>query len=279
MTLPEWDADRGAFRAEVRQFLSQALTDDMREAGRRTTGLFAESEYGRRWFMKLADKGWAAPSWPTEIGGTGWNEEQRFIFDSEATLAGAPRLFTMGTRWIGPVLLKFGTAEQRRRYLPPILKGEHVWCQGYSEPGAGSDLAALQLRAVADGSDYILNGSKIWTTWAHHATHIFLLVRTSNEGKSQAGISFLLAPLDAPGVDISPIISISGDHEVNQVFFTDVRVPQENRVGAENAGWTVAKFLLEYERGGDAYSPQLRMRMKTGPCHGARGARPRRSAP
>ena len=257
-----WDSDGGAFRSEVRAFLAAELSEDLREAARRTTGLFTEFEYGHRWFKKLSARGWAAPNWPTSLGGTGWSEEQRFIFDMEATLADAPKLFTMGTRWIGPVLHRFGTDVQRQRYLPGILSGDNVWCQGYSEPGAGSDLANLQLRADRTETGYVLNGSKIWTTWAHHATHIFCLVRTSHEGKPQRGISFLLLPLDQPGIEISPIITISGDHEVNQVFFSDVHVPFEDRVGAENEGWTVAKFLLEYERGGDAYSPSLRARMK-----------------
>lgn len=257
-----WDSDGGAFRAEVRAFLDKELSADLREAARRTTGLFTEFEYGHRWFRKLSARGWSAPNWPSAIGGPGWTEEQRFIFDMEATLADAPRLFTMGTRWIGPVLERFGTPEQRERYLPSILSGEQVWCQGYSEPGAGSDLANLQLSARRSETGYVLNGSKIWTTWAHHATHIFCLVRTSSEGRPQQGISFLLLPIRQKGIEITPIITISGDHEVNQVFFTDVHVPFEDRVGEENQGWSVAKFLLEYERGGDAYSPGLRSRMK-----------------
>lgn len=257
-----FDSDGGAFRSTVQEFLKKELTDDLKAAARRTTGLFTEFKFGQQWYKKLSAKGWVAPNWPTDLGGTGWTEEQRFIFDLEATMADAPKLFSMGTRWIGPVLQKFGTPEQRDRYLPPILSGDHIWCQGYSEPGAGSDLANLQLRADRTDVGYVLNGSKIWTTWAHYATHIFCLVRTSREGKRQDGISFLLLPLDQPGIDISPIITISGDHEVNQVFFNDVIVPFDDRVGEENQGWKVAKYLLEYERGGDAYSPGLRSRMQ-----------------
>jgi alkylation response protein AidB-like acyl-CoA dehydrogenase len=186
---------------------------------------------------------------------------RRYVFEAECASAEAPRHFNMGVRWLGPVLMRYGTVAQRAAYLPPILDGTHRWCQGYSEPGAGSDLAALQLRAVRDGDDYVLNGTKIWTTWAQHSTHMFCLVRTSTEGRPQAGISFLLIDLSTPGIEITPIITLSGDHEVNQVFFSDVRVPAANLVGAENQGWEVAKYLLEYERGGDAYSPQLRARM------------------
>ena len=257
-----WDSDGGKFREEVRAFLKSELNDEIREATRRTTGLFTQFEYSHLWFKKLAARGWAAPNWPTTYGGTGWTEEQRFIFDMEAHLADAPKLFSMGTRWIGPVLQKFGTDEQRDRYLPEILSGSQIWCQGYSEPGAGSDLAALQFRAEPNEGGYVLNGSKIWTTWAQHATHIFCLARTSNQGKPQHGISFLLLPINQPGIEIAPIITISGDHEVNQVFFNNVFVPFADRVGEENEGWAVAKFLLEYERGGDAYSPALRNRMK-----------------
>ncbi|PJK30748.1 acyl-CoA dehydrogenase family protein [Minwuia thermotolerans] len=247
-----------AFRDEVRAFLAENLTEEMREAGRLTCGPFAEFEYGQRWFETLAKRGWSAPAWPKEYGGPGWTAIQRYIFDVESAAASAPAFSIMGTRMVGPVVMKYGTDEQKQKYLPRILSGEDVWCQGYSEPGSGSDLASLKTRAVRDGDDYVINGSKIWTTFAHHANRMFCLVRTSNEGKPQEGISFVLIDdFDAPGITVEPIILMSGDHDVNQVFFEDVRVPVANRVGPENEGWTVAKYLLEFERGGDTYSPGL----------------------
>ena len=246
-----------AFRDEVRRFLDANLTDELRAATRLTSGVFAEFEIGRRWHKALYERGWIAPAWPVEYGGTGWSPMQRFIFDRECAAAGTPRLFAMGLRMVGPVIMRFGRQEQQHFYLPKILSGEDTWCQGYSEPGSGSDLASLQCRAVADGDDYVVNGTKIWTTGAQYATRMFLLVRTRMEGKPQEGISFLLLDMDTPGITVKPIITLAGDHEVNQVFFDDVRVPQANRVGEENQGWMVAKYLLEFERGGTAYGPGL----------------------
>mgnify|MGYP003970115917 FL=1 len=250
-------AEDAAFRDEVRAFFDAKLSDDMREASNLTSGVFAEFEIGRRWHTALYEQGWIAPAWPTEHGGTGWTPMQRYIYDSEAGAAGAPRLFSMGLRMVGPVVMKFGTDEQKNFYLPRIRSGEDVWCQGYSEPGSGSDLASLQTRAIVDGDDYVVNGSKLWTTGAQHASRMFCLVRTSTEGKRQEGISFILIDMNTPGIKIEPIISISGDHEVNQVFLDDVRVPIANRIGPENDGWTVAKYLLEFERGGAAYATVL----------------------
>ncbi len=249
--------DDRAFREEVQGFLADKLTDAFREAGRLTAGAATEFEIGHRWHKVLAERGWSAPSWPKEHGGTGWSPIERYIFDSECALAGAPRLLPMGVRMVGPVIMHFGTDEQKAQYLPRIVSGEHYWCQGYSEPGAGSDLAALKTRAVADGDDYVINGSKIWTTYAQHANRMFCLVRTSTEGKPQEGITFLLIDMATPGITVEPIITLAGDHEVNQVFFDDVRVPKANRIGEENQGWTVAKYLLEFERGGDTYAPGL----------------------
>ncbi|WP_417518496.1 acyl-CoA dehydrogenase family protein [Minwuia sp.] len=247
-----------AFRDEVRDFIATNLTDDILEGSRLATGPFAEFHIGQRWLEKLAAKGWSAPMWPVEHGGPGWSPVQRYIFDAECTAAGAPSVLVMGTRMVGPVLMHFGTDEQKSKYLPRILSGEDVWCQGYSEPGSGSDLASLKTRAVRDGDDYVINGSKIWTTYAQHANRMFCLVRTSTEGKAQEGISFILIDdFNAPGITVDPIITMAGDHEVNQVFFEDVRVPVANLVGPENKGWTVAKYLLEFERGGDTYSPGL----------------------
>ena len=183
---------------------------------------------------------------------------QRYIFESECALAGTPVLNHMGRKMVGPVVMKYGSQAQKDEYLPGILNDDLLWCQGYSEPGAGSDLASLQTSAVSDGDDYIINGSKIWTTGAHQADHIFCLVRTSSDGKSQEGISFVLFRMDTPGITVKPILTFAGDHDFNQVFFDDVRVPKANRVGEENKGWTVAKYLLEFERGGVAYSPQVK---------------------
>jgi acyl-CoA dehydrogenase len=249
-------ADDLAFREEVRGFLAQRLTPELRAAAARNTGTFCELAALERWHAILYEKGWVAPSWPVEHGGPGWSEVQRYIFSAECTAACAPGHFSFGTLMCGPVLMRFGTAAQKAHYLPRILSGEHRWCQGYSEPGAGSDLAALQTRAIADGQDYIVSGTKIWTTFAHLANRMFCLVRTSGSAKPQQGISFLLIDMQSPGVSVRPIINIAGDHEFNQVFFDGVRVPKENLVGDEGEGWTVAKCLLEFERGSD-YAPRL----------------------
>ena len=251
-----------AFRDEVRRFLDQNLSEDLREAGRKTGGVFTEFTASQRWHRVLAKRGWSAPSWPAEYGGTAWNATQRYIFARESTAKDAPRIFSMGIRMVGPVIMKFGTAEQKAKYLPEIVSGDSVFCQGYSEPGSGSDLASLKMRAVRDGDDYVLNGTKIWTTGAHLANRMFCLVRTSTEGKPQDGISFVLIDsMKTPGLTVKPIVTLAGDHEVNQVFFDNVRTPVANRIGPENAGWTVAKYLLEFERGGDAYTPNLHARL------------------
>lgn len=239
-----------AFRDEVRDFLESALTPELRQAGRRATSVFMDKQFSLAWQKILHARGWVAPSWPVEYGGTGWNEMQRYIFAAECARAGAPSLAPMGLKMVGPVIMGFGSAEQKAFYLPRLLAGEDYWCQGYSEPGAGSDLAALQLRARVDGDHYVLDGSKIWTTHAHWANRMFCLVRTRAEGKPQAGITFLLLEMDTPGIKVDPIITLAGEHEVNQVFFDNVRVPIANRIGEENQGWTVAKYLLEFERGG-----------------------------
>jgi alkylation response protein AidB-like acyl-CoA dehydrogenase len=241
-----------AFREEVRAFLDENLTEAMREAGRLTSSVFTEYHDNIEWHKTLHAKGWIAPSWPVEYGGTGWTEMQKYIFASECARVGTPNLSPMGLRMCGPMLQKFGTPEQKAFYLPRILSGEDYWCQGYSEPGSGSDLASLQCKAERDGGDYVINGTKIWTTQAHYANRMFCLVRTDNSGKPQRGITFVLIDMDTPGIKVEPIITMSGDHEVNQVFFDDVRVPVKNRVGEENDGWTVAKYLLEFERGGSA---------------------------
>jgi len=244
------------FRGEVRAFLETALPDDLRRAASRATSVFIDPAITLPWQRILDAKGWAAPDWPAEFGGPGWDEMRRYIFAAECARAGAPGLAPMGLKMVAPVIMHYGTPEQRAHYLPRILSGEDYWCQGFSEPGAGSDLAALQMRATPDGDDYILNGSKIWTTHAHFANRMFALVRTSREGKPQAGISFLLLDIATPGIKVEPIRTLAGDHEFNQVFFDDVRVPQANRLGGENDGWSVAKHLLTFERGGK-YAPSL----------------------
>lgn len=262
MMLNDEDA---AFRDEVRAFLDRALTPDLRAAGRRCSGIFSDYPDGIRWHRRLAERGWSVPHWPVAHGGTGWTPMQHYLFASELAAADAPPLAPMGTHMVGPVIVAFGTPEQQQRWLPGIRSGDDYWAQGYSEPQAGSDLASLQCKAVreGDGADavYVVNGSKIWNTHAHHANRMFLLVRTAHTGKPQAGISFLCLDLGLPGVTVRPIRSISGDHELNQVFFDDVRVPVSGLIGEENQGWRIAKYLLEHERGG-AWSPGLRARLR-----------------
>jgi alkylation response protein AidB-like acyl-CoA dehydrogenase len=232
----------------VRDFLRDNLDEELKAAARLTTGVHTEIEASQRWHKILARQGWLANTWPEAYGGTGWNALERYIFGIECFRAGAPLLFNMGIRHIGPILMAEGTEAQRQRFLPAVLSGEHIWCQGYSEPGAGSDLASLKLKAERRGDDYVLNGSKIWTTGAHFATHMFCLARTDDSGPKQAGISFLLLDMKTPGLDVQPIRSISGDHEFNQVFFNDVVVPVENRVGPEGDGWRVTKSLMQHAR-------------------------------
>ncbi|MBK6492035.1 MAG: acyl-CoA dehydrogenase family protein [Sphingomonadales bacterium] len=237
-----------AFRAEVRHWLAENLTADLREVTERATSVFIDKPHNLAWQRILATRGWVAPHWPAEYGGPGWDETERYIFASECARAEAPSLAPMGLRMVAPCIMRYGTEEQKAHYLPRILAGEDYWCQGYSEPQAGSDLAALSLRADRDGDHYVLNGSKIWTTHAHFANRMFCLVRTSREGPRQAGITFLLLDMDTPGINVLPIVSIANDHDFNQVFFEDVRVPVSGRLGEENQGWTVAKYLLEFER-------------------------------
>jgi len=239
-----------AFRREVRDFLERELTSEMKQAAAYCPGIFLDYEHNMAWHRVLYQKGWVAPAWPAEYGGTGWDLMQRYIWTTETTLAGAPSTAPMGLGMCGPMLIGHGTEEQKRYYLPRILSGEDYWCQGYSEPASGSDLASLKLKAETDGDDFILNGSKIWTTHAHYANRMFVLVRSDDTGKPQDGITFLLLDMDSPGISVEPILFASGTHEVNQVFFDQVRVPKRNIVGEENHGWTVAKYLLEFERGG-----------------------------
>lgn len=245
------------FQQEVRQFLADNLPDSIVQANKTNASVFVEKETALEWQAILVKKGWAVPQWPTEHGGTDWTPSQKYLFSKECYLAGAPMLIPLGLLMLAPVIMAFGTEQQKAEYLPKILSGENYWCQGYSEPGAGSDLASLKLKAESDGDDYIVNGSKIWTTHAHVADQIFCLVRTDNSGKRQQGISFLLIDMATPGISVEPIITMADDHEVNQVFFDNVRVPKSNRIGEENKGWTYAKYLLEFERGGGFNSDRI----------------------
>jgi alkylation response protein AidB-like acyl-CoA dehydrogenase len=219
-----------------------------------------------RWLKRLYEKGWIAPDWPVEYGGTGWDLSKKYIFEMEMALAGAPSTSNMGLRMCAPVVMAFGTPEQKAEHLPKILRTDVWWCQGYSEPGAGSDLASLALKAERDGDDYVLNGSKTWTTYGQWADWMFCLVRTSTGPIRQQGISFLLLDMKSPGISITPIITLDGppegDQEINQVFFDNVRVPVKNRIGEEGQGWTYAKYLLQFERG-NAYAPGLTEQLAT----------------
>ena len=237
-------ADR-EFQKEIRAFFETAYTPELRarvDAGEDHKSIMVE------WQNKLNDQGWLAPDWPVEVGGTGWTPVQKFIFETERCHVGAPDVVPFGVKMVAPVIFTFGNEEQKKRFLPRILKSEDWWCQGYSEPGAGSDLAALQTNAIKDGDDYIVNGAKVWTTYAQHADWIFCLVRTGNFERRQEGISFLLIDMKSEGVAVNPIHSIDNHHSLNEVVFDNVRVPKENLIGAENQGWTYAKALLAHER-------------------------------
>ena len=247
-----------AFRGEVRSWLADHLPDDLRFKVLNHRRM--KKDDFMRWHRQLAAKGWAVPAWPIEWGGTGWNATQRHIWEDECASAGAPPLLPFGIAMVAPVIMKFGNDDQKRRYLPRIRDGLDWWCQGYSEPGSGSDLASLKTRAVRvsdresgrDAGYYLVNGQKTWTTLGQHADMMFCLVRTEETERKQEGISFLLIDMKTPGITVRPIITLDEDHEVNEVFFDDVRVPVENRVGEENKGWTYAKYLLGHERTGIA---------------------------
>ena len=247
MRLALTDTD-AAFQAEVRAFLDEALPADIRRRGE--AGVEFTKQDHIRWHRILYEKGWIAPSWPKEEGGADWTLMQRYIFEREYVRTPAPLLMPFSIGMVGPVLRQFGTDEQKARFLPSVLDGSVFWCQGFSEPGAGSDLASLKTAAVRDGDDYIVNGQKTWTSYAHWADWMFCLVRTSHEGKPQQGISFLLIDMKSPGVAVRPIETIDDHHHLNEVFFEDVRVPVKNRIGEENEGWRCAKYLLGHERTG-----------------------------
>ncbi|MFJ4345369.1 acyl-CoA dehydrogenase family protein [Pseudomonas sp. NPDC089401] len=243
-----YSATQLAFRDEVRAFLAAQLPRDIATQVKQARRL-SKAQH-QQWQRILAGKGWYAASWPVELGGTGWGAIEKHIFDEECAAAGAPRQVPFGVNMVAPVIIKFGTEAQKAHYLPRILSGQDWWCQGYSEPGAGSDLAGLKTRAVKEGDCYVVNGQKTWTTLGQHANWIFCLVRTDPEAQAQRGISFLLIDMASPGISLRPIITLDGEHEVNEVFFDNVRVPLENLVGVENEGWTCAKYLLTHERTG-----------------------------
>ncbi|HEY2883817.1 MAG TPA: acyl-CoA dehydrogenase family protein [Rhizomicrobium sp.] len=239
-----------AFRQEVRAFIAEAKPK-LPDVGATESADRSKEDY-LAWHKLLYKKGWVAPLWPKEYGGTGWNVTQRYIFNEEVANADMPTTLPFGLNMVAPVIFTFGNDEQKKQFLPRILSGEDWWCQGYSEPGSGSDLASLRTRAVREGDFYIVNGQKTWTTLAQFADWIFCLVRTNTEVKQQEGITFLLIDMKTPGITVKPIIVLDGAREVNEVFFDNVKVPVANRVGEENKGWTYAKFLLVNERSGIA---------------------------
>ena len=239
-----------AFQKEVRTFIAENYPENLRSV--QDEGHDLSKEDFLSWHRILAKKGWIAPAWPVEYGGTGWTATERFSWSEELAAADCVGTMPFGLSMVGPVIYTFGTPEQKAKFLPGILSGDDWWCQGYSEPGAGSDLASLRTKAVRDGDDYVVNGQKTWTTMAQHADWGFFLVRTDSDAKAQEGISFLLIDMKTPGVTVRPIITLGGEHEVNEVWLEDVRVPVANRVYEENKGWTCAKFLLAHERTGIA---------------------------
>ena len=253
---PEEDLDDG-FLADVRNFLEHSLNDELRAAGRATIGVHSDIGASREWHRCLDAQGWAAPAWPVRHGGTGWTARQRFLFARECARQDAPILSASGLRALGPLLIARGTPQQQARFLPPILRGDDLWCQGFSESGAGSDLAALSLAAHCDGDAYRLDGRKLWTTDAQHANRMFVLVRTSRGVKPHEGITFLLLDMDSPGLSVLPIATIDGEREFNEVVFDGVRVPAANRVGAEGEGWEVAKLLMRLARANNTTAAHL----------------------
>jgi alkylation response protein AidB-like acyl-CoA dehydrogenase len=258
---PVFSKDDVAFREEVRRFIDENFDAELRAKLAQSKNGYLDKDGQLKWQRALYKRGWAAPNWPLEYGGTGWTPSQKYIFESETAAAGTPLVSPMGLKMVAPVLMAFGSDEQKRKYLPPILASEVWWCQGYSEPGSGSDLASLQMRCEDKGDHYLLNGSKIWTTHAQWADWMFNLVRTKQGAKPQEGISFILVDMRTQGIKVEAIVTtdypVPGQQEINQVFYDDVKVPKENLVGRENEGWTYAKYLLEFERG-NAGAPGLK---------------------
>ena len=258
----EWSPADIAFRDEVRAFLDENLTPDLERAGQLMTSVYSDHEASMAWQGILHERGWAAPAWPVEYGGCEWSLTQHYIFSREMTLAGAPALSPMGIRMVAHAIMKFGTEAQKDYFLPGILTGDVFFCQGYSEPEAGSDLASLSMAAVDDGDHLILTGSKIWTTHATEANWMFALVRTSRLERKQQGITFILIDMTAPGIEVRPLVMTSGEEVQNQVFFDQVRVPKSGVLGTIDDGWSVAKYLLEFERGGGAAAPALQVMLE-----------------
>ncbi|MBN7795112.1 acyl-CoA dehydrogenase family protein [Parahaliea mediterranea] len=234
-----------AFRDEVRAFFDKAYDEELQA---RLANLDTFKDAVIDWQKRLYEQGWVAPNWPKEYGGPGWNHTQKFIFDSERAARGIRDVIPFGLQMVAPVIYTFGNDEQKARFLPRILSSDDWWCQGYSETGAGSDLASLKTKAELDGDEYVVNGAKIWTSYAQYADWIFCLVRTNSEGRKQEGISFLLIDMHSPGIKVNPIVSIDNHHSLNEVEFNDVRVPVANRIGEQDKGWTYAKALLAHER-------------------------------
>lgn len=264
------------FRQEVREFMRANLPDDIRaKVAEERMDLLKEDQ--RRWHRILDKQGWAVPNWPVELGGSGWSDEQFYIFERELSLADAPRNTVYGVGMLAPTIIEYGTDQQKAEILPRIKNADNFWCQGFSEPGAGSDLAALRCKAENKGDHYLINGSKLWTSEAHIADRMFGLFRTDSSGKKQYGITFILVDMDAPGVEVTPIKTFDGGGtEINQVFFTDVKVPIENRVGEEHQGWGIAKYLLSLERFGTAEvsrSMRTLQRLKTFAANNGSGNR------
>ncbi|WP_020592284.1 acyl-CoA dehydrogenase family protein [Kiloniella laminariae] len=247
----KFSAEAEAFRDEVGNFVADNLPDDIRHKVAQEE-MILPREMMVRWHKILGQKGWSCPSWPKTHGGAGWSDEQHYLFEREIALSDAPRPIPYGVVMLAPCLLEFGTQAQQEKFLPGILSGDELWCQGFSEPNAGSDLASLQCRAVAEGDSYIINGSKTWTSEAHIADGMFGLFRTDSSGRKQQGITFLMIDMKTPGISVTPLMTFEGTHEVNQVFFDNVRVPFANRIGEENQGWSIAKYLLGLERFGTA---------------------------
>ncbi|MFV0644281.1 MAG: acyl-CoA dehydrogenase family protein [Sphingomonadaceae bacterium] len=257
----EWAEEDLRFTNEVRGFLDDKLTDELRHTGALMTSVYADPVKALAWQRILHEKGWVAPAWPTEYGGTGWSVTQRYIWQRERLAAGAPPVSPMGVQMCGPAIIGHGTEQQKSYFLPRMLSGEHFWCQGYSEPGSGSDLASLQMKAIEEGEDLVLTGQKVWSTHAHAANWGFFLVRTATLDRPQQGITFILVDMTSPGVTVQPMISLTGEHIQNEIFLDSVRVPKANVIGTINDGWTVAKYLLEFERGGIAYAPELQIHL------------------
>ena len=242
----DFDEKDKVFKKDVKIFIEKNLSKET--AKRVEEGLPINKEATQEWQEKLSSKGWLAPGWPQEHGGPGWSLTQRYIFDQECGMANTPRIVPFGVTMVGPVLIKYGTDMQKKEYLPKILSSEHWWCQGYSEPGSGSDLASLSTKAEKDGDSYIINGTKTWTSLAHYADMMFALVRTKTDVKAQEGISFILIDMKSKGISVNPIVTLDGGSEINMVYLENVRVPIKNLIHEENKGWTVAKYLLGHER-------------------------------